>query len=454
MLPPAAPIDSPNRFRTLDILRGVAVLGIFVMNSRNFALPLREFDNPAFPAKAGSPATIADLWAWSIANIFFEDKMIALFSLLFGVGVALQADRIGSALKAAAVHYGRMFWLLVIGLIHMFALWYGDILTTYAVCGMIVFPFRKMRPPVLLGLGVMMLTIAMWVRAGPQMATVFDKPQPPAPRLTEGASASTPTAPAQAGQPKPEPIRARIWRESIETEEAAYRGSYWDLFKWRARLNIVWNGLGGIDFSLWRSIGFMFIGVGMVSVFTGQRPASVEWGLLLGGYAAGLMLIALGFWPLLARALGRASQGGGEARMMLNATAGVIRFLGAAALAIGHVGLILLLCRIPASKLILAPLAAAGRMALSNYLMQTIIAVIIFDGWALGNWATWSISKIGLLVLSVWAAQLILSPIWLKFFRFGPAEWLWRSLTYLKPQPMLRVPDPQTLSSPQRGEGL
>jgi uncharacterized protein len=422
---PAAPLQDQGRIRSLDILRGVAVLGIFVMNSRNFALPLEQFDNPAFPGKSGSPAQAADLWTWAVANILFEDKMIAIFSMLFGAGIVLQAERIARGLRAAAIHYRRMFWLLVIGLAHMFGVWYGDILTTYAVCGMVVYPFRRLRAPLLIGLGVLVLTASMWVRVGPRMIAVLD-PQPPAAKAVEMPSTPTPTA---------EPIRARIWRESLANEEAAYRGSYLDLFRWRARLNLLWNGLAGLDFSLWRSIGFMFLGMGLVTVFSGWRP-SVEWGLLIGGYAAGLILISLGFWPQLARVLGRAPQASAEARQMLGSIAGTIRFLGAACLALGHVGMILLLCRVAILRMILAPLAAAGRMALSNYLMQTVIGVIVFDGWALGNWARWGMSEIAILVGCVWIAQLILSPIWLLFFRFGPAEWLWRSLTYWKIQPL------------------
>ena len=112
---------------------------------------------------------------------------------------------------------------------------------------------------------------------------------------------------------------------------------------------------------------------------------------------------------------------------MLGSIAGSIRFLGAACLAVGHAGLILLLCRWEVLRVVLAPWAAVGRMALTNYLMQTVIAVIVFDGWALGMWGKWGMARIETLVVCVWAVQLVLSPIWLTFFRFGPAEWVWRS---------------------------
>src|SRR5262245_42460524 len=100
------PTPDSSRIHALDILRGVAVLGIFVMNSRNFALPLQQFDNPAFPGKAGS-ARLSDLAAWAIENAMFEDKMIAIFSMLFGAGLILASAR---AVRPALVHYRRMFW--------------------------------------------------------------------------------------------------------------------------------------------------------------------------------------------------------------------------------------------------------------------------------------------------------------------------------------------------------
>ncbi len=426
--PPAAPLAETQRLRSLDILRGVAVLGIFVMNSRNFAFPLNDFDNPAFPNRPGSPAHAADLWTWSLSNILFEDKMIAIFSMLFGAGVVLNADRLGRTLRAAAIHYRRMFWLFLFGLIHAFGLWYGDILNTYAICGVLLFPLHRLRPGALIGLGILILTVSVWVRMGPRAWAVFDDPS-----VTTARSAD------QSPVPPPESTQDRIWRESIENEHSAYHGTYLDLFRWRAKLNIVWHWYGCINFNFWRCGGFMLLGMGLVPILTGSRPGSVSWGLMIGGYAAGLLMIGLGFWPQLARALGRASQSSPESRQMLGALAWTLRFLGAGFLALGHVGLILLLCRARSLRLPLAPLAAVGRMALSNYLLQTLTAVFIFDGWALGNWGTWGMATVATLVISVWLAQLILSPIWLRFFRFGPAEWLGRTLTYWKLQPALRT---------------
>jgi uncharacterized protein len=115
--------------------------------------------------------------------------------------------------------------------------------------------------------------------------------------------------------------------------------------------------------------------------------------------------------------------------------------MGAASIAIGHIGLVMLLCRAKTLHRALQPLASVGRLALSNYLLQTLIAVIIFDGWALGQWGKWRMSEVAALVAMVWAIQLIISTLWLRRFRLGPVEWAWRSLTHFKPQPLMFSPE-------------
>lgn len=414
----SAPTPSPDRIRSLDILRGVAVLGIFAMNIRNFALPIQQFDNAAFPTP---PLRTADLWAWGLTNLLFEDKMIAIFSILFGAGIVLMASRTA---RPALTHYRRMSWLFLIGLVHAFGLWYGDILNTYAICGALIFPLRRLRPALLIALGIAVLTSAVWLRAGPAMSASL--------------SPSTPAA-AQA-ETRVESTQDRIWRESLEGEQAAYHGSWLDLARWRAKLNIVWHWYGCIEFNFERCAGFMLIGMGLVQlgVLSASRPASFYWSLLIGAYALGALLAALGMWPQLLRPLGRAPSASPEARQILGQIASALRLIAAGFIATGHIALVMLLCRVRSLSPLVSPLAAAGRMALSNYLLQTLIAVAVFDPWAGAQWGTWRMTRLYILVAAVWLVQLILSPLWLRTFRFGPVEWLWRSLTYWRAQPLVR----------------
>lgn len=355
--------------------------------------------------------------------------MIALFSMLFGAGIVLNADRISAAasrLRAASIHYRRMFWLLIIGLIHAYGLWYGDILNTYAICGALLYPLRRLRPGLLIGLGILVITISIWARIGPRMyETTFPR------------DVTSPTAQVDAS--KPESTQDRIWRESTENETKAYRGSYLDLFRWRANLNTVWHFYGGINYNFWRCGGFIILGMGLAGILSAtNRPSAFYWGLMIAGYSTGLLLAAEGFWPQLTRALGRTTEMSPDARRNLGLIAWSLRQFGALSIALGHTGLIILLSRALPLRTLLTPLAAAGQMALSNYLLQTLIAITIFDGYTLARWGTWSISQIETMVVITWIAQLILSPLYLRYFRFGPMEWLWRSLTYWKLQPFRR----------------
>jgi uncharacterized protein len=422
----AAPLGPSERVGAIDILRGVAVLGIFVMNVRNLGLPLTEFDNPAAPGPGPTGATPANIWVWALSNVFFEDKMIAIFSMLFGVGIVVMSDRVAArGLGAALLHYRRMFWLLVIGLAHAYGLWYGDILNTYALCGMLCYPLRRLPPALLLGLGVLLLVVTVGFRAAPG---VYDSLHAPPPTAAPSAQ------PAHENESR----TARIWRESVRDEKEAQQGGYLTLFRWRARLNTLWHFDSFWTFSFWRSAGYMLLGMGLwrLRVLDASRPASFYAGLAIGAYALGLTLVLLGFAPQLARVLGRTDLPI-EARRAIGLIAWPARFLGSGAIALGHVAVVMLACRAPSPAL--APLKAVGRMALTNYLMQTVIAVLIFDGWAGGQWSRWDMSRLALLVVGVWALQLALGPLWLRAFNFGPVEWLWRSLTYQRWQPMRRM---------------
>ncbi|MFN0131397.1 MAG: DUF418 domain-containing protein [Phycisphaerales bacterium] len=445
-----APVAEADRSRSLDVLRGVAVLGILVMNSRNFALPLQQFDNPAFPGQAGSPARRADLWSWGVANVLFEDKMIAILSMLFGAGIVLGGARAVREARAAIVHYRRMFWLLVIGLLHAYGLWYGDILNTYAICGMAIYPVRRARPAVLICLGVLVLSVAIFVRVGPRVMDVVSAPAATAaPTNTAGAGATQAAteSPAASATPSTSPAAAaresrsdRIWRVSLAEEQAAYQGSWWNLATWRARLNTLWHFDGGITFSFWRCGGFILIGMGLVQLglLTGTAQRSTYWSLILAGYGVGLALMLVGFWPQLTRTLGRSPQMSPEARTLVGSMAWTLRYAAAGGIALGHISVVMLLCQSRVASPLLAPLAAVGRMALSCYLMHTLVCIALFDGWALGQWGTWRMSQVAVLVGGIWITQLLICPIWLRLFLFGPAEWTWRSLTHWKLQPFMR----------------
>jgi uncharacterized protein len=168
-------------------------------------------------------------------------------------------------------------------------------------------------------------------------------------------------------------------------------------------------------------------------VFDASRSARWYRNLMIAGYGIGLPLAALAIREeiadhrLMSARFGVSSWGPWQPTAML---------LAGAAVALAHVGLVMQVCRSGLLPRVRAALAAAGRMALTNYLGQTLVCVLVFDGWAFGQWGRFGIAAQLLLVLAIWAAQLIVSPLWLRRFQFGPMEWLWRSLTYWKRQPM------------------
>jgi len=449
------PLPDAERLGSLDTIRGVAVLGILAMNIRNFALPLGEFDNPRWPrgaAAEGVATTLApaDFWTWVVTNALFEDKMITIFGLLFGAGVVVFGDRIdraarearergvadgsalGSVWRSTIPHYRRMFWLLVIGLLHAYLLWQGDILNTYALCGLVIWPLRRLRPGVLIGVGVLCLLVAVWWRVGPGWWDMLVR------------DPGTPT-PARAPS-----LGRQIFAEAIRTEEAAYRGVWLDLFWWRAHLNTAWHFIAGVEFTLWRSLGQMLIGMGLMrlGMFAGTWRVGGYVGLALAGYGLGLTFTLLGMGRGVAEVLERGPEVAGPAARALGRLEWPLRFLGALGVALGHMGTMMVVWTWASCGVgtvggrvvgaMLGPVRAVGRLALSNYLMHTVICVLIFDGWAGGQWDRWRLDEMYLLVAGVWAVQLVISPLWLRAFRYGPVEWAWRSLPYWRVQPMRR----------------
>jgi uncharacterized protein len=340
--------------------------------------------------------------------------MIAIFSMLFGAGIVIFCDRAEArAAPVAALFYRRHFWLLVFGIIHAYGFWFGDVLTTYSVCGMLLYPLRKVRPRILFVVGFLVFSVAILFRQWPEVfdKKIFDK-----------------FATAVFG-----PLYDRT--KPPMSAAAAYSGSWMDLFRWRAWLNYFWHVEGALAYDFWRCSGFMLAGMGLLKlgVFDASRPASFYRKMMLWGYGIGLPIAAVAVHEAMAQNRAMSARFGVTSWAPIEATA---LLLAGAATSLGHVGLVMQVCRAGLLPRARRALAATGRMALTNYLGQTLVCVLIFDGWAFGQWGKWGIAAQLVPVLAIWIAQMALSPIWLRYFQFGPLEWLWRSLTYWKRQPM------------------
>jgi uncharacterized protein len=432
--PRPEPVAAHERVVAVDMLRGFALLGILAMNITAFSWPEPAYDNPTRIPGTGW----FDRAIWAFNHLFFDMKMMTLFSMLFGAGLVLMTDRSekrGTSLRG--VYYRRVGWLLVIGLIHAYLIWWGDILVMYAECGFLIYLFRRLRPRTLIALGVLfMLVLVPFVLAA---GAGFDFLK---------ATAAKAEAAEKAGK-KPTKFQAwiqEVWTEKVlpgidpnspkkkvefEKEIKIYRGGYLGMVKSRAT-QLVWlHTLGFVFGIIWMLGGRMLLGMGLMKlgVFSGRRSRGFYIALAILGYGIGLPLIAYDTYALLRTNFGVEYQLHGGV---------FFNFYGSILVAFGHVGALMLIFKAGLLTWLTTRLAAVGRMALTNYLSHSIVCTTLFYGYGFGLFAKVRPPGLVAIVLSIWIVQLLISPLWLARFRFGPAEWLWRSLTYWKPQPILR----------------
>lgn len=399
------PVGEAQRIAALDVLRGVALLGILTMNIRSFAGPFSSYVNPLVMYDY-SGASRAAFWATAL---LFDLKMISIFSMLFGAGALIYSKKESAGRSTARLWFWRMLLLLGIGLIHAYLIWEGDILVIYALCGLIFLWWtRKLPAWALVGLGAAMFTLG----GAFSLLTALGFDELPAEDRAFQASFWTPNA------------------EQIAAELAVFRDGYLGIVKHRAPFALAVQTFFFLTFFLWRAGGMMVLGQGLMKlgVLTGARTRRFYATMAVAGYAIGLPLVALGQRQL------ELTQFAIPQRYILD----LYNFFGSVAVALGHVGLVLWLFRARPEAGAFGPLAAVGRMALTNYLMQSLICTTLFYGYGFNLFGRLDYAWQLAVVAAVWALQLALSPWWLRRFHFGPAEWLWRWMTYRARPPMKR----------------
>jgi uncharacterized protein len=398
------PLQEQDRIASIDVLRGFALLGVLLMNMQAFAMVFALYMNPT---ALGQPTPL-DFWCWTINHVFGDQKFMTVFSMLFGAGIFLMTEKSRSQSgRSAGLHYRRMFWLGLFGFLHGALIWAGDILFMYAICGSLAWIFRKLWLWILVPLALILLLVPT------AMLLTFDQYM---------AHES----------PEAQEVMRAMWSPTPETvaeQEAAYRGDWLDQQKERYK---AW--LEMFSFILlfgWRVLGLMLLGIALfrIGLFSASKPRGLYLFLMIVGLGSGLTLAAFGVnyqettdWDLV-KGMG---------------VGGLFNYFGSLLAAFGYVGMIMLLCRSARLPGLQRRLAAVGRMAFTNYIMHSLICTTIFYGHGFGLFGQvnrlWQL----VLVIAICALQLWYSPLWLERFRFGPLEWLWRSLTYMQWQPFRR----------------
>lgn len=423
---PAA-VDQGERLSAVDTLRGFALLGILLLNIVPFAMHGAAYDNPTAVGGDTGP----NLIMWYVLHVLAEGKMRGMFSLVFGVSVILFTSRLEGRPDAADLYYRRTLWLLLIGIAHSYLLWAGEILFPYAMCGLCLYPLRRLSARGLAVLGASLLiycSVCQWANAYSTLRTIEEGKAAVAKAdrgeaLSEAEQAARGAWDALRQERNPSP-------EAIAKDIADWRGNPWQVIRARGAV-VLWltshpfYHKGYVDI-----LAMMILGMALArfGLFDSRRSAADYLKIAVLGYAVGLPLHAWNGWIIVRSHFDPVVQN----------YASILYQPGRLAITAGHMGFLLALCRTGMLAGLTRRLAAVGQMALSNYMTHSVVCTFLFTGYGLRWYGTFQRYQVLYVVAGLWIFQLLASPWWLARFRFGPVEWCWRSLTYWRRQPMRR----------------
>ena len=411
-----------QRIENIDLIRGFAVLGLPIMNIIVFAMPWAAYLNPT---SYGNDQFLSH-FLFNFFHLFADQKFMGLFSLLFGASMLMLIEKAEvTGRRPWLVHYSRTFWLLVIGFLHVWFLWEGDVLMIYALIGLALYPMRYLPNGVLIAFGGVALLVASFAMSFEDYSVEAMGPE----ARDQLESIYSPN------------------QAHIDHYRATYLGSYQELMaetrgendelryskEERSARNNAQTPFIVAGFA--RAFGMMCLGMVLyrLGVVQGRRSRAFYKRMIVWGFGLGLPIIACGLiWNY-------ANHWALESYFLLGTTFNVIGSVGVIA---AYIGLLTLWQRGAederaggerglADKL-RTGLQNVGKMALTNYLMQSLICATIFYGWGLGLYG--SVTRLQMLpiIVGIWLFQLWFSSLWLKYFIQGPMEWLWRVLTYFR----------------------
>jgi uncharacterized protein len=417
-----APLKLTDRVQSLDIMRGIVLFGILLMNINGMGLA-HAYEDPT--VSGGS--TGWDLYTWIATNMFFVGTMRALFSLLFGVGMFVLLDRLekkGAGINAANIYFRRLTWMLIFGLIHCYLLlWIGEILYNYALMGFLVYSFRNMTPKKLILIAAFLFSAGvLWTYSDYKKDVKF---------VGQVALVNTYKA---AGKPLTRELKeaGEKWQKrqedrspaAVEEYNTNMRKGYFHVVGFLAPVNLHYNEHFPYRYDPFDVLSMMLLGIALfkLDILSAQKSYRFYSMMALVGYSIGL---AVNYY---------------EVKMILDSNFSLLGFsrsnltydLGRVSLAMGHIAAIMLLCKLPVLQWLKTRLAAVGKMALTNYIMHSVIAMFFFTGAGFGMFGKLQRHELLYVVFAIWIFQLMISPVWLKYFEFGPIEWVWRNLSYQK----------------------
>lgn len=417
-----SPIKTNERIATLDLMRGFVLCGILIMNITGFGL-----------AHAYSDPTVAggyegwNLYTWIATNMFFEGTMRGLFSLLFGVGMFILLDRMDkrqAGIKGADIYFRRLTWLLLFGVLHAYLLiWAGEILFNYALMGFLVYSFRNLASKTLVIIALVLFSIgSLWNYLEYKGKVDFlDKVEQAKVLTAEGKELNREIKDAKEEWEKIQDDRSP---ESIAFFNEGMRKGYFGVVAFNAPEVFEWKTYGPYRYDLWDILSMMLLGIALFkwNILTGEKPIRFYLIMVLIGYAVGLTVNYF------------------ETVHIINNNFSYISFyetnttydLGRVAMSFGHIGMIMIFSKLSILRWLKYAISCVGKMALTNYLMHSFLCMIIFTGVGFGLFGHLQRFELFYVVFSIWILQLILSPIWLNYYHYGPVEWLWRRLSYLQ----------------------
>lgn len=435
-----------ERIHILDSLRGIAVLGILLMNIPIFAYPRMVMFSPNLIDFTG-----LNFYAWYGVEWMVEGSQRALFSMLFGAGMLLfisRQDRT-KGLLPAEYFFRRQLWLLVFGFFNAYVLlWPGDILYHYAIIGMVLFAFIRLQPKHLLAAAlVCMLFQTLRENADFYRSKLMVSRGEAIARMDTSRTALTPLQKDRLSEyhqfKKAATKEAKT--EMLKQIVGNVQGTYPQVYSQLSEISFRVETTGFFHFIFFDVLVFMFIGMAFYKngILTGHASVKWYWLLFLVGMGLGLTLSYLRLKPSLQYDFD-------EYAYTKNV---VFEFyqLSKSFRSLGIFGGIMLLYKSGAFKWWFALMRPVGKMAFTNYLTQSLICGLVFYGPGLGLYGKLQFHQLYYVVAAIWVLQITWSHLWLRYYSMGPMEWLWRSLTYWEKQPV-RKSDAARLSTPTSKE--